>query len=248
MVKHQDTPRSIRLRGDEFITIDPRYWNADMDVTINVGLGTGSRDRDMVMLQQVLVNQLGLADRFMQAGATEQAIEMLPKVIRTMTKIAESAGLRNPDEFYPDNAEEIVKALKEKANQPPPPNPKIEEIQAQGQVAAQLEQVKGQTALQVEAEKNRLAVQQAQIDAQGAVVKNQAELEADLQTKAADRQNAIDIANVNAALELQKQERELAWKTWDAEQNRQLEREKMANSAHIASMKPQPQPSGKPAG
>jgi hypothetical protein len=42
------------------------------------------------------------------------------------------------------------------------------------------------------------------------VVKNQAELDADLQTKAADRQNAIELANVNAGLELQKQERELA--------------------------------------
>jgi hypothetical protein len=47
VVKHQDRPRVIRLK-DQPVEMDPRFWNADMDVTINVVLGTGSRDRDML--------------------------------------------------------------------------------------------------------------------------------------------------------------------------------------------------------
>ena len=41
-IKHRDKPREIRMRGKPVI-VDPRHWNADMDVSINVGLGTGSK-------------------------------------------------------------------------------------------------------------------------------------------------------------------------------------------------------------
>lgn len=206
MVKHQDTPRSIRMKGDEFVTIDPRFWNADMDVTINVGLGTGSRDRDMMMLQQVLMNQLAIADRFMQFGATEQAIEMLPKIIRTMSKIAESAGLRNPDEFYPDNLDEVVVKLKEQAAAAAQqPNPEVVKEQAKAEAAMQLKQVDAQ-----------VSMQQAEIQAQGDIVKNKAELEADLQTSEAERTSKLQLEQVKQGAENQRffaklqQDRELA--------------------------------------
>ena len=132
IVKHQDRPRIIRLR-DEFVEMDPRHWNADMDVSINVGLGTGSRDRDMLMLQQVLNGQVALGDRFMSFGATEQAIDMLPRVVGTMKKIAESAGLKNPDAFYPDYGEQEVQALKQQAAaaaQKPDPKVQLEQEKA----------------------------------------------------------------------------------------------------------------------
>lgn len=122
-IKHQDRERQIRM-GNKPITIDPRHWNADMDVTVNVGLGTGSRDRDMMMLKLVLDSQIMMADRFMAAGAMDDAIEMLPKILSTMVKMAESAGLRNPADFYPDYTEEKVAQLKQlaaqKAQQPNP--------------------------------------------------------------------------------------------------------------------------------
>jgi hypothetical protein len=53
LVKHQDRPRTIRIR-DKWVDMDPRFWNANMDVTVNTGLGTGSRDRDMAMLNNIL--------------------------------------------------------------------------------------------------------------------------------------------------------------------------------------------------
>jgi hypothetical protein len=71
-------------------------------------------------------------------------------------------------------------------------------------------------------------------------VKNQAELEADLATKEADRQNALIIEQQKAQLQLEMQAREHAFQM-------QLERERMANAAHIAAMKPDPKPAGKEA-
>lgn len=234
MIKHQDTPMSLRLKGEEFVDIDPRHWNADMDISINVGLGTGSRDRDMMMLQQVLMNQMALADRFLAAGAQEEAIDMLPLIIDTMTKIAEAAGLRNPGDYYPDDAEALVQALKEKAQAAAQqPNPEVLKAQAEAEAAMQLKQVDAQ-----------VSMQQAELKAQGDVVKNKAELEADLATKEADRQNAVFLEQQRQAFEREKMDREYAFRVWEANQRFALEREKMANAQTMAAMKTDPQPSG----
>lgn len=213
----------------KYRTIQPERWSDDMACTINVGLGTGSRDRDMSMLNLILNGQIGMADRLGAAGFKAKAIEFIPKIRKTAVEMAESSGLRNPGDYYPPITDDEIKAMQEQAQQPPPPDPAI-----------QLEQMKGETAKELKAVDAQVATQQAEEKARGEIVKNQAELAADLQTKEADRQNAIALANVNAQLEREKQQQELSWKTWDAEQNRQLEREKMANAAHIASMKPKP--------
>ena len=151
VVKHQDRPAVVRLR-DTFVEMDPRVWAADMDVTINVGLGTGSRERDIMMLQGVLQNQTMLADRFAGAGMSEQALELLPKAIATMKKIAEAAGLKNPDEFYPDFDEQTLAQLKQNAaQQAQQPDPKTQMEQQKLQAQMQLEQQKAQAATAKEA-------------------------------------------------------------------------------------------------
>jgi hypothetical protein len=242
MIKHQTTPRKLMIKGQER-EIDPRHWNADMDVTINVGLGTGSRDRDLAMLGQVLQTQLLLADRFISTGATEDAIDMLPKILRTMIKMAESAGLRNPEDFYPEYTEEKVAKLKElAAAAAEKPDPKLQEIEAKAAADEKLKQVDAQVTLQTE--QARLQAQQ-QSDAMASDVqvrREQAQLEADLQTKEADRQNALVLEQQRQQFEREKLNREFEFKVWDAEQTRQLEREKMAHAAQIAAMKPKPKP------
>lgn len=115
-VKHQSQTKTIRMAGKP-VKMDPKWWNTDMDVTVNVGLGTGSRDRDLAMLGRVLETQLMMADRFMAAGAVDDAIDLLPKILNTLVKMAESAGLRNPDNFYPEYTEEKVAHLKALAQQ-----------------------------------------------------------------------------------------------------------------------------------
>lgn len=180
MIKHQDHPRTVMLNAKKPMVIDPRFWNADMKVTINVGLGTGSRDRDLAMLQNVLQSQLLLADRFMAAGAIDDAIDMLPLIIRTMEKMAESAGIKNPEDFYPEYAEEKVAALKQmaaaRAKQPSP-----EVVKEQAKIAATKE---------IETMK-----------AQGNAAKEQLQLNADLQTGEQDRQNALEIERVKQEAE-----------------------------------------------
>lgn len=109
MIRHQDQPKTIRM-GKKPVRIDPRHWNADMDITIDIGLGTGSRDRDMAMLQGILGSQIALVDRFAGSGFPEKALEMVPRVLATLKKLAESAGLRNPDGYFPDLMPEEMQA------------------------------------------------------------------------------------------------------------------------------------------
>jgi hypothetical protein len=250
MTKHQEHARTVMFNGKP-VVIDPRYWNADMNVTINVGLGTGSRDRDLAMLGNVLQSQLMLADRFMAAGAMDDAIDMLPKIIETMTKMAESAGIKNPEDYYPEYTEEKVAKLKalaaEKAKQPSP-QVQLEQMKQQG--AAQQSQVDAQVTMQVEQGKNQLAQQQAMMDSEAAVRREQAQLEADMITKDRDRENAIILERIRQEGAERLKMMDIAYQREKDANAAQLQREGMANSAGIAAqnnaaraaMKPKPQP------
>lgn len=149
-IKHQDRPRTIRMRG-KFVEIDPRHWNADMDISINVGLGTGSRDRDMQMLQTVLANQTGLSERLAMVDPGK-SLEMLPYIMTTLKESAEAAGIKSPEKFYPEVTPEDIAAgqalLKQKAAQPDPKiameQQKLQASIAEGQAKLQMDGQKAQ--------------------------------------------------------------------------------------------------------
>jgi hypothetical protein len=236
--------RQILVKGKP-LQIDPATWNPDMHVSVNTGLGTGSRDKDAMMLGQVLQQQILFTDRI-GAAFPEKALDMLPHIHNTLTRFAESTGLQNPELYWPDIDEaEIAQgkaALAERAKQPPE--------------SVQLEQMKQQGAAALKDKDVEASLKTAQIDAESDVIKNQAELEADLQTREADRQNALILEQQKAehAFRLQQEtiasaERikiaEFNWKQYELDVKTALERDKMANAAQIAAMKPQPEPAGK---
>lgn len=142
-VKHQDRPRTIRMRG-EFVEVDPRHWNADMDVTINVGLGTGSRDRDMRVLQTILGNQTMLAQQVGQIDPAE-GVKMLPYIMTTLKKQAEAAGIKQPELFYPEYGQAEMQAIGERmAAKAQQPDPKVQAEMQKVQVKAAADQQKTQ--------------------------------------------------------------------------------------------------------
>jgi hypothetical protein len=216
--------------ASKFRTIQPERWSDDMACTINVGLGTGSRDRDMSMLNVILNGQIGMADRLGAAGLKAKAIEFLPKIRKTAVQLAESSGLKNPAEYYPEITEEELEQFKQQASQPQP------------DPAVQLEEMKGQVTLKVEEGKNQIALQTKQMDSEVQVRREQAQLEADLQTKEADRQNALVIEQQHQAFEREKIQADYNFRSFELQTNVDLEREKMANAVKVAAAKPKPQP------
>jgi len=228
IVKHQDRPRTIRLR-DTWVEMDPRSWNANMDATINIGLGTGSRDRDMAMLNTILNVQIAMTDRLAQSGFSAQALEMVPKINMTATKLAESAGIKNPDQFYLDIKPEMLEQMKQEAANRPDPEMQKEQMKAQS--AMQAEQMKAQTALQLGQQDAQLAQQADERKAQIEAVQMQADIEAQNQKTQAEMvqaQQKFEFDKEMALLEFQLQ-REL--KMAELELKRELAQQQMAQQA-----------------
>lgn len=215
IVKHQDRPRTIRLR-DTWVEMDPRSWNANMDVTINIGLGTGSRDRDMAMLNAILNVQIAMTDRLAQGGFSAQALEMFPKINNTAIKLAESAGVKNPEQFYLDIKPDILEQMKAQAAQPPS-DPKIELEKQKLQIDAQMKQAEMQM-------RGHELQTQAQIDAVADERKAQIEqvqAQADIATQ--DRKMQAEMMMAERKFEL---EREL--KMLDFQLKQQIQHEELA--------------------
>lgn len=213
LTKHQDRPRVIRLRND-YVEIDPRVWNANMDCSINIGLGSGSRDRDMAMLNVILGAQRELTMQLAGGGFSTEAVAMIPKITETLHDLAESAGIKSPERYFPEFPEDKIKAMIEQASKPRP-DPALALEQAKGEVAKELKQVDAQ-----------VTMREAEIKAQGDIVKNQAELEADMATREAERQNAMMIKAQEIQWEREKFSEEMRFKYAELEQRTLMERER----------------------
>lgn len=222
IVKHQDRARMIRLR-DEWVEMDPRQWNAGMDAVINVGLGTGSRDRDMSMLNSILATQIAFTDRFQGSGMATNAIDMIPRIVKTATKIAEAAGIRNADSFYPEIKPEELEQLKQsaaQAAQQPPPEVVIAQQKMQADMQVQQAKIAGEQ-------------QKSQAD----MVMKQQEGQANLQLEQMKMQSEMELKREQIAAELGlKREQliaELALKREQIAAELELKRESNAMNAAV---------------
>lgn len=174
IIQHQDKPRTVRLR-DEWVTFDPRMWNASMDAIVNVGLGAGTRERDMMMMQMVMgMQEKALASMGPRVGMLYVSPENMSNAL---DKFVESTGLRTPRLYFSrPEPEQVQQAIQQQSRQPSP-----EEIKAKA--AMELEQVRGQTKMQVEQAKLHAKREEYAIKSQSDASKEAAQMEADLATK-----------------------------------------------------------------
>ena len=182
LVNHQDRERVIRLRG-EWKPMDPRSWNADMDVTINVGLGHGTKESQQVadqMMLQLMEKVIGL-----QQGVQGPFVKP-DNVYAVLKRVAVNNGYPDPDVVWSDPSDP--------KNQPPPqqPNPLLQLEQAK----IELEKHKSQGDLQIRAaeSENRMKIEQMKAAAQ--LQMKSAEMEQDRAKFEAER--SIDAAESQA--------------------------------------------------
>ncbi|MDX0281754.1 phage portal protein [Sinorhizobium meliloti] len=153
VIKHQDKPRTVRLRN-QWVTFDPRQWNADMDVTVNTGLGAGTRERDMMMMQVVGAQQEKLLAAY---GPVNNPYVSAENIWNSVSRGVEAAGLRTPDLYFtkptPVQIEQLQKAQANK------PDPEMEKVK----IKAQADQQKAQLDAQLQREKMQ---QEAQLETQ----------------------------------------------------------------------------------
>jgi hypothetical protein len=95
MTTHQDKPRMVRLRN-EWVQIDPRVWDASMDVNVNIGLGNGDTNEKLSALNIIMQKQEQLMAQF---GPMNQ-IASLPMYIKTLQKAIELSGYKDASSYF----------------------------------------------------------------------------------------------------------------------------------------------------
>jgi hypothetical protein len=92
---HQDKPRMVRLRN-EWVQIDPRVWDASMDVSVNIGLGNG----DVNAKLQALTMIAGKQEQIMQQFGLSNPVVTPAMYIRTIQKIVELSGMKDASSYF----------------------------------------------------------------------------------------------------------------------------------------------------
>jgi hypothetical protein len=204
-IQHTDKPRMIRLR-DKFVEVDPRSWNAEMDVSISTGLGAGTRERDMMVMQMIM----GVQEKLVALYGPDSPILKPDNIYNAVEKSVQAAGIQAVGKFFtkPDPAE--VKAAQEAAAQQKPIE--IQQIEAKAMADKMLREM--EIPMEMELKK---------MDVQAAAEKERAQGQAAVEEK-------IAIAQIDS----QAKQDELALKKYEIDTKAQIEREKMAVAERTA--------------
>lgn len=123
-VKHQDKPRTYKLRG-KYVTVDPRTWDANLHCNVNIGLGGGTRERDAMLMRGILDMQ----KEILATMGPENPLANLKHVSTALQRFAESAGVKTPEMFFNNPTPDEIAAYQEKVAQRP--NPELEKAKAE---------------------------------------------------------------------------------------------------------------------
>ena len=191
MVENVDEAVMMRMAGGQYQPVDPRYWNAKMDVTANVGLGTGREDQRSAALAQALQLQM----QVYQGYGPGNGLVTMTNIRNTLADMLAVQGVRNADRYFaPMDAqrEQMLQQQAQQQQQQPP-------VDQQAQAIIQAEQIKAQANKEVQMLK-------LQIDAQKAIAQDDRErdkMDQELLTDAAkiygQYQTTVDVAGVKAA-------------------------------------------------
>ena len=184
VIKHQEGQDMMRL-NNEFIPVDPRYWDADKDMVINVGISKNSDEEKF----QVLTAMAQKQEQILQTLGPNNPLVNLQQYANTLTKMIEMAGFKDATTFI----NTTIPPMPPQPQEPPKPDP--------AEMLAQAEAMKAQNQAQkaiIDAETDRMKIimdDDRQRD----------EHEADLKLKIAElraRYGAqVDVAEINAIME-----------------------------------------------
>jgi hypothetical protein len=157
LCKYQDKPRTIRLRG-KFVSMDPREWDTQYDVSVNVGLGTGNRQEQMAMLGMILQKQ----EQIIQQYGPANPLVSVGQYRSTLGKFIEAAGFKDSSRFFKEVTPEIDAALSQPAPQQQQADPAIQAYMAQMQAQIQATIAKAEADIEVKRQKAMADIQIAQ--------------------------------------------------------------------------------------
>jgi uncharacterized Zn ribbon protein len=177
-IQNSPDEQMMRLNG-EFVPVDPRVWNADMDMSINVGLGTGQEDAKAAALMQTFQTQ----QTIWQSYGPKNGLVSMTNMRNTLADMMALSGIRNVDRYYasmtPEKEQQLMAQMAEEA--------------AAAEQAALEQGQQGdpmaQALIQAEQIKAQASMQGQQMKLQGKMQGDQIKMQADMQVKAAQMQS-----------------------------------------------------------
>jgi len=164
--KHMMKEKTIRIRN-EYVSIDPRAFDNEFDISVEVGLGNGKQEEKMAMLLQVA----GKQEQLLQTLGFNNPIVKPSQYVNTLAKIVEMAGFKDSQQFF-NSAEQIDQILAQQQQQ----------ASQQSSVSAEfeIERQKLQADIALEREKMLLELQLEREKIQQQLLLRREELQAEL--------------------------------------------------------------------
>jgi len=191
VVRHQDKAKVIRLRG-KFVPIDPRGWDAGMDMVVNIALGRGSDDQKMIFLNQLAQKQEMVIEKY---GPYNPLVD-LQQYRATLAQIIQLSGFQDPSQFVKEVTPEAVQQFMSQMSENKTPDP--------AEMLAKVEADKTKADIVINAAKQELDRQKAIADAD----LKRDQLMADFMLRAYEIQakygTQIDVALIKAELDSQR--------------------------------------------
>lgn len=164
--KHGDKQQVVRLKN-QWMPVDPRNWKSRDDLTVTVGLGDGSKEAQIVRLQLLI----GAQEKAIAAGLVSKR-----NLYQSARELVKLCGRKDPEAFFVDPSKPPDQNDPNSAPLPPPPDPKVTEIQMNAQLAEKSDQRKAQLDHQAQQNKAQIEGVQAQADIATQQQKTQAEM------------------------------------------------------------------------
>ena len=126
IIKYADKEEIVRLNND-FVAVDPRYWELDKDLVVNVAISKSSDEEKMQVLSTIATKQ----EEILKMLGPNNPMVTMNQYANTLAKVIEMAGFKDVNAFIntdippmppqqeekkPDPAELLAQAEIHKAN------------------------------------------------------------------------------------------------------------------------------------
>jgi len=198
VIKHQEQQEMVRL-NNMFVPIDPRFWDADKDISINIALSPSSEEEKA----QFLLGLSSKQEQILQTMGPNNPLVSLQQYANTLSKVIEISGFKDVDSFINSTVQPMP------PQQPEQQKPDPAELLAQAEI--QKAQVQAQKAI-IDSETDRMkilmeddrkrdeaeadmVIKSAELQAKYGAQVNQAEIKALMER---DREVIRQVAKTNA--------------------------------------------------
>lgn len=207
VIRHQDRPRTVMLRG-QWVDVNPKSWDAEMDVRVNVALGAGGPEEKLAVLGRALEEQKLLLTTL----GPSNPISGLKEYRYTLARMMELAGRKDGDAFF--------KEIPADYQPPEPQNGEGDDAKLLAEVQMADIQAKAQT------EQAKLAFEQAKFTAQHELERLKITTDAQVKLAIAElqTQGKIDDTRLKMIADAESDEREAAAKLRVAEMAAETQR------------------------